>query len=246
MSQQEEFQSAVSAFNGSEEGISIAELLHIFHKRFKWFVIGLILVVFAAIAYLQVATPQYESQVSVLVDPIQQSSSFESMLNMSASSTKIATEVELITSRTNIDYALSTLDLSKYHNEDGQDYRDEAVLGKVKDRIVVSTVKDTNIVRITVTDASPEFARDFSNALASSYDNMLTGIAKNSKTVQREFIESQIPINDRMLSLASDALGDFRENSDIIQLTDKSSLLVEQISYYALRLEPLPEDVEVE
>ncbi|MEA4859803.1 MAG: polysaccharide biosynthesis tyrosine autokinase, partial [Sphaerochaeta sp.] len=134
---------------------------------------------------------------------------------------------------------LSTLDLSKYRNEDGQDYRDETVLGKVKDRIVVSTVKDTNIVRITVTDASPEFARDFSNALASSYDNMLTGIAKNSKTVQREFIESQIPINDRMLSLASDALGDFRENSDIIQLTDKSSLLVEQISYYALRLEPL-------
>ena len=105
--------------------------------------------------------------------------------------------------------------------------------------IVVSNRSGYQHLRIKVTDASPEFARDFSNALASSYDNMLTGIAKNSKTVQREFIESQIPINDRMLSLASDALGDFRENSDIIQLTDKSSMLVEQISYYALRLEPL-------
>jgi capsular exopolysaccharide synthesis family protein len=100
-------------------------------------------------------------------------------------------------------------------------------------------VKDTNIVRIKITDENPVFARDFANALASSYDTLLTGIAKNSKTAQREFIESQIPINDRALSAAGDALGDFRENSDIIQLTDKSSMLVEQISYYTQRLEPL-------
>jgi len=160
-------------------------------------------------------------------------------LDVSASTTKIATEVELITSRKNIEYALGTLDLSSYHNSDGIDYRSKEVLGNVKERIVVSTVKDTNIVRIAVTDANPAFARDFANALAASYDSLLTGIAKNSKTAQREFIESQIPINDRELSKAGDALGDFRENSDIIQLTDKSSLLVEQISYYTLRLEPL-------
>ena len=239
MSQQEELQNTLAPYDSGEEGISIAELLHIFRKRFRWFVIGLVLVVGLAVGYLQIAVPQYESQVSVLVEPIQRSSSFESLLDVSASTTKIATEVELITSRKNIEYALGTLDLSSYHNSDGIDYRSKEVLGNVKERIVVSTVKDTNIVRIAVTDANPAFARDFANALAASYDSLLTGIAKNSKTAQREFIESQIPINDRELSKAGDALGDFRENSDIIQLTDKSSLLVEQISYYTLRLEPL-------
>ncbi|HAP56603.1 MAG TPA: capsular biosynthesis protein, partial [Sphaerochaeta sp.] len=239
MSQQEEMQNTLAPYDSGEEGISIAELLHIFRKRFRWFVIGLVLVVGLAVGYLQIAIPQFESQVSVLVEPIQRSSSFESLLNVSASTTKIATEVELITSRKNIEYALGTLDLASYRNADGMDYRSKDVLGDVKERIVVSTVKDTNIVRITVTDANPAFARDFANALATSYDSLLTGIAKNSKTAQREFIESQIPINDRELSRASDALGDFRENSDIIQLTDKSSLLVEQISYYTLRLEPL-------
>lgn len=239
MSQQEELQNTLAPYDSGDEGISIAELLHIFRKRFRWFVIGLVLVVGLAVGYLQIAVPQYESQVSVLVEPIQRSSSFESLLDVSASTTKIATEVELITSRKNIEYALGTLDLSSYHNSDGIDYRSKEVLGNVKERIVVSTVKDTNIVRIAVTDANPAFARDFANALAASYDSLLTGIAKNSKTAQREFIESQIPINDRELSKAGDALGDFRENSDIIQLTDKSSLLVEQISYYTLRLEPL-------
>lgn len=239
MSQQEEYAQSTSPFDAGEEGISIAELLHIFHKRLRWFFVGFILVVALALGYLQIAIPQYESEVSVLVDPIQTSSSFESLMDMSASSTKIATEVELITSRSNIDYALSTLDLSQYKNADGFDYRDKLVLGNLKERIAVTTVKDTNIVRIKITDENPVFARDFANALASSYDTLLTGIAKNSKTAQREFIESQIPINDRALSAAGDALGDFRENSDIIQLTDKSSMLVEQISYYTLRLEPL-------
>ncbi len=239
MNQQEEFQAGYIQGEGSEEGISISELFNIFKQRFGWFVIGLVVVLAGAIGYLYYAVPQYESQVSVLVEPIQKSSSIENLLDSSASTTKIATEVELITSRKNIDYALSTLDLDSYTNADGHAYTDKAILGNVKNRIVVSTVKDTNIVRITVTDASQAFARDLANALASSYDNLLTGIAKNSKTAQREFIQSQIPINDSSLQSASDALGDFRENSDIIQLTDKSSLLVEQISYYTLRLEPL-------
>ncbi|MFA7128737.1 MAG: Wzz/FepE/Etk N-terminal domain-containing protein, partial [Sphaerochaeta sp.] len=239
MSQQEEFQTGFNQFDSNEEGISIAELLHIFKQRFSWFVIGFVVVVALAAGYLQIAVPQYESEVTVLVDPIQKSSSIENLLESSASSTKIATEVELITSRKNIEYALSTLDLSSYVNEEGLSYSEKEILGNVKERIVVSTVKDTNIVRITVTDAIPAFAQDLANALASSYDNLLTGIAKNSKTAQRVFIESQIPINDKSLQLASDALGDFRETSDIIQLTDKSSLLVEQISYYTLRLEPL-------
>lgn len=240
MNQSEDtMQGAMNPFEGGDEGISIAELFLIFRKRFRWFVVGLALVLGLAAGYLRLATPQYESQVSVLVEAIQRSSSFESLLDVSSSSAKIATEVELITSRSNINLALQSLDLSQYHDGDGTDYRDRSVLGNVRERVVVSTVKDTNIVKIAVTDQSPAFARDFANALASTYDNLLTGIAKNSKTAQREFIEAQIPLNDNTLSRASDALGDFRENSEIIQLSDKSSMLIEQISYYTLRLEPL-------
>jgi capsular exopolysaccharide synthesis family protein len=239
MNSQNDIQQGGNPYDSNEEGISISELLHIFRHRFKWFVVGLILVVGLSIGYLQVAVPQFESEVSVLVEPIQKSSSIENLLESSTSTTKIATEVELITSRKNIEFALSTLNLDSYHNENGEVYSDKLILGDVKARIVVSTVKDTNIVKITVTDSSPSFAQDFANALASSYDQLLTGIAKNSKTAQREFIESQIPNNDKALVKASNALGDFRENSDIIQLSDKSTLLVNEISYYKLRLEPL-------
>ncbi|NLE15545.1 MAG: capsular biosynthesis protein, partial [Spirochaetales bacterium] len=89
MSQQDEMLNTLSPYDAGEEGISIAELLHIFRKRFRWFVIGLVLVVGLAVGYLQIAVPQFESQVSVLVEPIQRSSSFESLLDVSASTTKI-------------------------------------------------------------------------------------------------------------------------------------------------------------
>ena len=223
-----------------EEGMTIRELLQIFRKRFFWFILGLVLVLGGAVGYLFWATPLYESQVSVLVSPIQNSSSIDSLLSVTSSGAKIATEVELITSRSNINEALARLDLTKYENDEGESYAmDIAFPNSVREKISVTTVKDTNIVRISVTDANRFFARDFANVLAESYDNMLTSIARNSKTAQRTFIESQIPINDQALKEANDKLGDFKERSEIIQLSDKSSLLVNQISYYDLRLEPL-------
>lgn len=221
-----------------QEGMSIKELLHILKVRLLWIILVFVLVVAAAFGYLQYVTPMYESQVTILVESLQQGGSFESML-LGQSSTKISTEVELTLSRTNIQKALGKLDLGSYATEDGVSYANEGVVGNVKDRTSVSTVKDTNIVRITVTDQNPAFARDFANALAESYNELLGSIARNNKTVQKEFIQSQIPVNNEQLQAAADALGQFREESKYIQLSDKSKLLSEKIAYFQLRREPL-------
>lgn len=228
--------------NPMEEGISIKELLHIFRIRFGWFLGCFVIVVALAIVYLHYTVPEYESQVTILVEPIQTSSSIESLImGNTTGSTKIATEVELITSRKNIEQALSSLDLSRYRNNEGLSYSDPMVMDfeKAKLKITVGTVKDTNIVSITVKDQNLVFAADFADALAKSYDSLLTSIARNSQAAQREFIESQIPINEQQQRDAADALGKFRETTDIIQLSEKSSLLVQKIAYFQMRREPL-------
>jgi succinoglycan biosynthesis transport protein ExoP len=227
-----------SSYDQLEEGISIGELFHILKTRLKWIILTFILVMGAAFAYLNYVTPMYESEVTILVESLQKGSDFESML-LGQSSAKISTEVELTLSRSNIEKALKKLDLSQYYSEDGQPYSNEGVVGNVKSRTNVSTVKDTNIVRIKVTDQNPQFARDFANALAESYNELLGSIARNNKTVQKEFIQSQIPINNEQLQNAADALGRFREESNYIQLSDKSKLLSAKIAYFQLRREPL-------
>jgi len=221
-----------------QEGMSIKELLHILKVRLVWIILTFVLVVAAAIGYLQYVTPMYESQVTMLVESLQSSSSFESLL-LGQTTSKISTEVELALSRTNIEKALSKLDLARYTNVDGKSYAERGVVGDLSSRTTVTTVKDTNIVRITVTDQNPEFARDFANALVESYNELLGTISRTSKTIQKEFIQSQLPVNERQLQEAADALRVFREESNYIQLSDKSKLLSEKIAYFQLRREPL-------
>lgn len=227
--------------NINEEGISISELWGIFKARFTWFIVTLVLVVLGAIVYLQYVIPQYSSTVTVLVEPITTSSSLDDLMltNLSSSSSKISTEIELLKSRANIDAALELLDLSQYKDSVGIPYSEFYEISPDSDKISVSSVKDTKLVSISVTDENPQFAADFANALSVSYDNLLTKIAKNSKTTQREFLETQIPINEKELKEASDKLSDYKEESGVLQLTEKSSMLVNQISYYELRKEPL-------
>lgn len=224
--------------NREQEGLSISELFHILKTRLPWIIITFILVVAAAFVYLQSVTPMYESEVTLLVDSLQKGTDIESVL-LGQNTQKISTEVELTLSRTNINQALKRLDLASYENEDGENYTNPAVLGSIKERTTVTTVKDTNIVRITVRDQNRVFARDFANAIAASYDDLLGSIARNSKTVQKEFIQSQIPLNEQQLKRAADQLGAFREESNYIQLSDKSKLLSEKIAYFQLRREPL-------
>ncbi|MGD1823323.1 MAG: GumC family protein [Pleomorphochaeta sp.] len=227
--------------NINEEGISISELWEIFKARFSWFISTMILVIVAAVIYLQYVIPQYSSTVTVLVEPITTSSSLDDLMmsNLSSSSSKISTEVELIKSRANINSALSLLDLSQYKDSVGIPYSEFYKIGPTSDSISVSSVKDTQLVSISVTDENPEFAADLANALSTSYDTLLTSIAKNSKTTQKEFLEEQIPINEIELNEASNKLSDYKEESGVLQLTEKSSSLVDQISYYELRKEPL-------
>ena len=225
-------------YGREQEGLSISELLHILKVRIHWIIITFILVVAAAAVYLQTVTPMYESEVTLLVDSLQKGTDIESVL-LGQSTQKISTEVELTLSRTNINQALNSLDLSLYQSEDGESYTNPVVLGNIKERTSVTTVKDTNIVRITVRDQNRVFARDFANAIAASYDILLGSIARNSKTVQKEFIQSQIPLNENELKRAADQLGNFREESNYIQLSDKSKLLSEKIAYFQLRREPL-------
>ena len=230
-----------------EEGISLGELFSILKNHLLACFLGFVIVVAIGVGYLYTTVPQYESTATILVDPIKASSNIDSLFSSDGSSSKkIATEAELLSSSSNVSHALAMLDLSSYHTvKDNLPYSDIKVYGgagavsAIKMKLTVTTVKDTNLVKISLTNESPAFAHDFIAALCTSYNTTLTEIARNSKSAQREFIENQIPKNDEELKKATDALGNFRKDSDIIQLSDKTSLLVSETVFYQMKIEPL-------
>ncbi len=178
----------------------------------------------------------------MMVTPLNQASAVSTLLDgLNSSTSKITTEVELITSKRNMEKALSLLDLSSYHDKEGIPYSDKEISaeGIIKNSLAVTSVKDTNIVKITVSDSSPEFARDLANALCESYNSILTDYAKDSTRSQLEFVESQIPINEKKLEDASVALSRFQRENRVMQATQASEIELVKYNYLNSRIVPV-------
>ena len=223
-----------------EQEISISQLLGIVMQRRVWIYLFFILAVGAAIFYLKITDPTYEATASALVEPISNATSIESLLTSSSSSSKIDTEVQLITSSTNLQNALDRLDLSQYLDPDGVPYSEKGLKGQnFTKKVSVKTVSNTKVIQLTVSDKNAQFCADFANAVLDAYTEMLTRIAKNSKSAQREFLETQIPATEALLAEASVALSDYKEQSGITQMTQKNTLLTTKIASFQLEIEPL-------
>ncbi|MCR5443603.1 MAG: polysaccharide biosynthesis tyrosine autokinase, partial [Sphaerochaetaceae bacterium] len=157
-----------------------------------------------------------------------------------SSSSKIDTEVQLITSTTNLQNALDRLDLTQYLDPDGVPYSEKDLKGhNFTKKVSVKTVSNTKVIQLTVSDKNARFCADFANAILDAYTEMLTRIAKNSKSAQREFLETQIPATEALLAEASVELSDYKEQSGITQMTQKNTLLTSKIASFQLEIEPL-------
>ena len=223
-----------------EQEISISQLLGIVKQRRIWIYIFFAVALATAIFYLKVTHPTYEASATALVEPISNATSIESLLTTSTSSSKIDTEVQLITSKANLQNALDMLDLSKYLDPDGIPYSEKNLKGSAfTSKVSVKTVSNTKVIKLTVEDGNPKFCADMANAVLAAYTEMLTSIAKNSKSAQREFLEYQIPATEQLLSEASIALSEYKEQSGISQMTQKNSLLTSKIASFQLVIEPL-------
>ena len=149
---------------------------------------------------------------------------------------------ELMKSRLNLNNALAMLNLDDYETRDGVKYSEfekPLTAKSFTESVTVSTVKDTNLVSITVKNSSPEFARDYANALAISYNNLLTDIARTATQTSLEFLENQIPQNLAETEKATRALAEFQVENNIMQVTQDSKEALLSYNYLIKRKAPL-------
>ncbi len=242
MEKNEETKARSSQFNErqSEQEISITQILGIIKQRRVWIYLFFVVACALAFFYLKITNPTYEASSTALVEPISNATSIESLLTSSTSSTKIDTEIQLITSTSNLQNALDKLDLTKYLDPDGIPYSEKNLKGaSFTKKVSVTTVSSTKVVKVTVEDGNPLFCADYANAVLDAYTEMLTNISKNSKSAQREFLETQIPETEALLDEASQRLADFKEKSGIMQMTQKNTLLTSKIAAFQLEMAPL-------
>jgi len=223
-----------------EEGISLQELWHIISKRIYILILVSVLSLGCAFLYLHFSTYEYQTSVTILVDPMKRTSTIGKILSSDFfdSSNDISTEIQLATNITNLQSALSKLDLSSYENKKGLSYENPQALGTLKDKVSVNKFKDTNIVELTVKDPNPQFAMDYANALATSFNDMLSTYGKDTKNAQLEFLQRQIPEVEQQMDEANDKLFDYRVKTGIDFLSNSTASLVNHISYLQMKEKP--------
>ncbi|MCD6462220.1 MAG: polysaccharide biosynthesis tyrosine autokinase [Thermotogae bacterium] len=214
--------------------LTLSDIVHIFRKRWVWFLLTLIGVLALTGVYLMLATPIYEASTTIKIE----SSSGGSVTDIFTTTygltgrSNISTEVELIKSKTNLERVVKELELLEILRKNNPEITLNKAVKILDDWITVTPVKDTKLVRISVQHPDPSLAAKIANKLAEVYNDLLKTMAKNKYTVRREFIEQQIPKIERDLKDAEERIRKFKEENNVFVLNEEAKWILQMMSQY--------------
>lgn len=240
MENQQQIENACS----DEMEISLYDIFMAVLRRWVMIAFFVVIAIGLAIGYLFIADPVYESTATVMISSLAPAEEATLTGLMQSGRGDISMEVELLGSRMAIQDAIDSLDLSRYLDEDGVPYSQQArplTAQRLLASGAISIEKSsgTNIVSITVKDTNADFACDLADALALMADDVLTGYAKSSSKTSIEFVDSQISVAQSSYEEAGRALADFQKENSVLQVSQQSMIALTRYDYLVARRVPL-------
>ena len=162
----------------------------------------------------------YEATASVLVSPSTLvASSYESVYTNSLY-TNVSTQKELISSTSNLQRALNSLDMSSYTDAEGNSYADKD-WSSVDYEKLATIETASSVISVTVKDNNADYCADLANAIVSCYMDYLTEYIKSSESSQRKYLESRIPEVEAEFKLATANLTSYKKANGISEVSDE-------------------------
>ena len=239
----------------SERELTLADILLAFRRRMKIFWTVFILTVVATGIYLFfIAEPTYEASARVKVQgggAPRLGLSVESILSGSlfSSSAGLQDEIEILKSRTNIMSVIEKLDLV-HKLIDEKDLETALNEGRTMDDmkislystivdelLVISPVKDSNIIEVKFSCEDPKLASEVVNEIVQNYMNFSEAIAKRQITLRKQFIDEQLPAVEQDLKKAEEALTKFKEETNIYDAGTQAKSILNLMTTTSSKLE---------
>lgn len=139
--------------------MELRDYLHVFRRRWRWVVLGLILCGALAEVFILRATPQYQSQTKIFISTSSTDTATANQGNI-FSMQRAASYADLANGRDLAERVVDDLDL---------DLTPAQLAGHVTARAVPETV----LLQITITDPDPELARSIAQAYASELADLV-------------------------------------------------------------------------
>ncbi|ADL07275.1 YveK family protein [Thermosediminibacter oceani] len=170
-----------------EEEISLREIISVLKKRLRLITVVVAICIMAAATYtFWIKKPVYESYTTIMVGKpvqrVQDSSAPITYQELQTNRLLVSTYGEIAKSRSTLEEVLRRLNLNTTYE-------------KLKSRIKVNLVKNTEIIEIRVSDHDPVMAATIANAVSESFSRQVIRIM-NVENVQ--VIDEAIPIYQKV------------------------------------------------
>lgn len=134
------------------EEIDLLELLEYFKTKVFWIILAIILAIGIGNIYtILTRVPMYKSDTTIVL--VSEKSEGYNSTELQLNKNLIGTYSEIIKSRKVLDPVIKNLDLAYSYND-------------LKNNIAVSSVNNTEIIKISVSDSNPDQATDIANEIA--------------------------------------------------------------------------------
>lgn len=199
-----------------EDENTLNDLIAILRRRL-WIIIGVGILIFLPISIITFLLPSvYQAETTVVYMPSKEASVMNEFTPSLSSMTKIPNLIEEIKSRSLSEEVASELPINikkqfklpKNHNSEDED---KAIAGMIRKNITVSSIRGTDILKISFQSHSPEVASFIANKIVSVIQKRNLEYQKGEIKGVKAFIEKQLKIFSNQLRCAEDSLKQFKE-----------------------------------
>lgn len=195
--------------------LRLGDYLQVIRRQWVVLVIGLVLGVALAVAYLFVAPKQYQSTAGVLVTPIADTTTGSAR----NATINLDTEAQLVTGTDVLSAAASALGIPA------------SQAANLVDQVAVSVPPNTDILDITYTDSTPAAAQRGSLAFAQAYLDQRKGSANASISAENKALQDRVTAISTQLQQLTQATAALPANSpDRARNESTISALTSQLS----------------
>ena len=190
---------------------------------------------FSAAAYSVLAKPVYRASTTVQIEE-KKGPTFslaqvaeQPLLGMQNQSDQFLTEEEIIRSRTVVEKVVDRLRLEKdLKPEMGEslDAIHQRAVQRLQEKLDISRLRNTNILKISLEDHDPEKAARIINTLTDEYIGQNLMLSRREASQARDFVGKQLPEIRKELEARENALEKMKSSKGIVTLDDnvKSAL----------------------
>lgn len=208
--------------------IDLRDLWHVLQKNIRTIKKVTCGFVAAAVVYLIVVPPTYESVALLRVKQPKGigSSILESMPMGNAMATKqlMSTYAEILKSRSVV---VPVIEATEEANDDGKYPRYEDYL---KARVTTNPFKDTEIMQVSVTAKTAEDAQKANQLLVNGFLSRLTELVRGEQKTTRLFIEERVKSSKQELNDAETKLTQFKKENNVLSPDNQVKMTADKLT----------------